>query len=86
MSHQWKLFKQRYYRNLNILILCRPVLLSGNVQSEHDATGEIEENDIIVTLTILASVGQCYFQVTSNLKCRIRGNVSYNDIIRALTV
>jgi len=37
MSQQWKEFKQRYYRKLNNLCLCRPVLLSGNVQSEHVA-------------------------------------------------
>jgi len=41
MSQQWKGFKQRYYRYLNILSLCRPVLLSGNVQSEHVAAGEV---------------------------------------------
>jgi len=40
MSQQWKEFKQRYYRNINTLALCMPVLLSGNVQSEHVATVE----------------------------------------------
>jgi len=35
------MFKQRYYRNLNTLRLCRPVLLSGNVQSEHVAAVEM---------------------------------------------
>jgi len=40
MSQKWKSFKQRYYRNTNILSLCRTVLLSGNVQSEHVAAGE----------------------------------------------
>jgi len=40
MSQQWKWFKQRYYGNINTLNLCRPVLHSGNVQSEHVATGE----------------------------------------------
>jgi len=29
------MFKQRYYPNINTLSLCRPVLLSGNVQSEY---------------------------------------------------
>ena len=41
MSQQWKVFKERYYRNPNILSLCMPVLLSGNVQSEHVTAGEI---------------------------------------------
>jgi len=27
MAHQWKIFKQRYYGNLNTLSLGRPVLL-----------------------------------------------------------
>jgi len=40
MSQQWKLFKPRYYQNLNNLSLCRPVLLSGNVQFEHVAAVE----------------------------------------------
>jgi len=35
MSQQGKWFKQRYYRNLNTLSLCSPVLLSGNIQPEH---------------------------------------------------
>jgi len=37
MLQQWKVFKQRYYRNFNNLSLCRPVLLSGKFQSEHVA-------------------------------------------------
>jgi len=41
MSQQGKRFKQRYYRNINTLILSRPVSLSGNVQSQHVAAGEI---------------------------------------------
>jgi len=40
MSQQWKWFKQRYYRKNNNFILCRPVLHSGNIQSEHGAGGE----------------------------------------------
>jgi len=39
MSQKWKVFKQRYYRNLNTLRICRPVPLSGNVQSEHVEVG-----------------------------------------------
>jgi len=34
-------FQKRYYRNINILSICRPVLLSGNFQSEHVAAGEV---------------------------------------------
>jgi len=34
MSQQWNVFKQGYYRKINILSLCRPVLLAGTVQSE----------------------------------------------------
>jgi len=31
---------QKYYRNINNLSLCRPMLPSGNVQSEYVAAGE----------------------------------------------
>jgi len=31
MSQQGKVLKQRYYRNLNTVGLCRPVLLAGIV-------------------------------------------------------
>jgi len=41
MSQQGRVLKQRYYWNINILSACRPVLLSGNVQSEHVAAGEV---------------------------------------------
>ena len=41
MSHQGKENKQRYYRNINTLSPCRPVLLSGNFQSEHVAAGKL---------------------------------------------
>jgi len=40
MSQQGYVFKQRYYRKINTFIVCRPVLLSGNFQSEHVAAGE----------------------------------------------
>jgi len=33
-------FLSLYYGNLNNLSLCRPVLLSGNIQSEHVAAGK----------------------------------------------
>jgi len=53
MLHMEKAFKQRYYRNLNILSSCWPVLLSGNFQTEHVAAGEsVQTNDIIGTLTL----------------------------------
>jgi len=39
MSQQGKWIKQRYYRNINNLSLCRPELLSGNLKSEHVAAG-----------------------------------------------
>jgi len=41
MSQQCKGLKQRYYRNTNTLSLCRPVILSGNFQSEHVAAGKV---------------------------------------------
>ena len=51
------MFEQRYYRNLNTLRLCRPVLLSGNFQSEHVEAGENFE--------------QQYYRNTNNLSiCR----------------
>jgi len=47
MSQQGKLFKQRYYWNLNNLRTSRPVLLSGNVQSEHVEAGEIVQTSVL---------------------------------------
>jgi len=47
MSQQCKWFKQRYYRNINNLSHCRPVLLSGNFQSEHVAAVEIVQTTIL---------------------------------------
>jgi len=46
MSLQGKGFKQRYNRNINNLSLCSPVLLSGNVQSEHVAAVESVQRTI----------------------------------------
>jgi len=40
MLQQGKIFEQRFYRNLNTLGLCGPVILSRNTQSEHVAEGE----------------------------------------------
>jgi len=47
MSKQSKGFKQRHYRNLKNLCLCRPVLLSGNVQTEHAAEGESVQTTLL---------------------------------------
>jgi len=47
MSHQGKFFKQRYYRNINTLSLCRAELLSGNIQCEHVAAGESVQTTIL---------------------------------------
>ena len=47
MSQQGKEFKQRFHQNINILSLCRAVLLSGNVQSEHVAAGESVQTMIL---------------------------------------
>ena len=78
------MFKQRYYRKINTLNLCRPVLLSGNVQSEHVAEVEM--------------VKQRYNCNTNSLShCRrvlLSGNVQsehvaqgkcFNEFIRTLT-
>jgi len=48
MSEQVKWIRQRYYRNINNLSPCRPVLLSGNVQSEHVAGGERIKTKILM--------------------------------------
>jgi len=50
MSQQWKVIKQRHYRNFNNLSLCRPVLLSVNVQSERVATVEKFQTTILSEL------------------------------------
>ena len=47
-SQEGKEFKQRYYRNLKILSFCRPVLLSGIVQTEDVAAGEIVHTKPII--------------------------------------
>jgi len=48
MSQQGKYLKQRYYRNLNTLSLCRLVLLSGKIQTEHVAAGEKVQTTILL--------------------------------------
>jgi len=48
MSRKGKCFIQGYYRKINNLSLCRPVLLSGNVQSEHVAAGETFQTTILL--------------------------------------
>jgi len=47
MSQKLKELKQRYYRKFNTLSLYRPVLLSGNVQSEQVAAGESVQTTIL---------------------------------------
>jgi len=47
MSQQVKVFKQRYYRKVNVLSLCRPELLSVNIQSEDVAAGESVQTTIL---------------------------------------
>jgi len=47
ISQKWKVLKQRYYRKINTLSICGPVLLSGNIQSEHVAAGECVQTTII---------------------------------------
>ena len=54
MSQQWKEFKQRYYRNLNNLCLCRPVILSSNVQSEHVAAVEFVQKRYYRNINLLS--------------------------------
>jgi len=43
-----EMLKQRYYRNINKFIICRPELHIGNVQPEHVATGEIVQTSILL--------------------------------------
>jgi len=47
MSQQGKGLKQRYYRNINNLSLCRQGLLSGNFQSEHVEAVESVQTTIL---------------------------------------
>ena len=47
MSQEGLVFKQQYYRNFNTLSVGSPALLSGNVQSEHVAAGEIVQTTIL---------------------------------------
>jgi len=47
MSQQGIVSKQRYYRKLITLSLCRPVLFSGNLQSEYVETVEIFQATIL---------------------------------------
>jgi len=54
-------FKQRYYGNVNALSLCRPVLLSGNFESEHVASGERYKQRYYRNITTL-SIGRPVLQ------------------------
>jgi len=42
------MFKQRYYRNIKYLSFSRPLLLSGNVQFEHVAAGNVVQTTILL--------------------------------------
>jgi len=53
MSQQGKWFKQRYYRNINSSSICRPVLLSGNLQSEKVAAGEAFQQRYFLNINTL---------------------------------
>jgi len=46
----------------------------------------ISNNDIIRRISLSASVGQCYFQLTSNQIMSRQGKFSSNDIIGTLTL
>jgi len=53
------------------------VFPSGNFKHERVALGgNVSYNDIIDPLTLQAALGQCYFQVTSNLNMSQRVKVS----------
>jgi len=41
------MFKQRFYPNIHTLSICRTVLFSDNVQSEHITTGESIQTTIL---------------------------------------
>ena len=86
MSLKGNIFNQGYYGNINTLSVCRPVLLSGDVQSEHVAAGEMVQKRYYRNINTLASVGQRYFQVTSNLNMSLQGKFSNNDIIGTFTL
>jgi len=47
MPQQGKVFKQRYYGNINNLSLFMAVLLSGNIQSENVASVENVQTTIL---------------------------------------
>ena len=43
-----EVFKQRYYRDIYNLSLCRAALLSGNAQCEHVAVEEMVQTKILL--------------------------------------
>jgi len=47
ISQKWKVLKQRYYRKINTLGVCRPVLLSVNIQTELVAESEGVQTTIL---------------------------------------
>jgi len=50
MSQQGKDFKQRFDRNIHTLNHSRPVLLSGNIETEHVAAAEIIQTTMLLDL------------------------------------
>jgi len=58
MSQQGKGFKQRYYRVINTLSFCMPVLPSGIYQSEHVTADVSDQIRYHRTLNILSSSRQ----------------------------
>jgi len=47
MSQHGKVYKQRYYLNINNVSHCRPVLLSGKAQTEHVTAGDSVQTMIL---------------------------------------
>ena len=76
MSRKRKVFKQRYYRNLNNLSLCRPVLLSGNPNLNTSQEGEIFKQ-------------RCYRDLNNLSFCRpvlLIGNVQSEHVSEAESI
>jgi len=54
MSQRGKYFIKRYYWKIDLLSLCRPVLFSGIVQSEHVAAGKVLKQRYYRNINILS--------------------------------
>ena len=86
MSQQWKGFKQRYYRNINSLRLCRPVLLSGSVQSEHVAAGKVFKPQYYGYINTLSICRPVLLSDNFQTEHVAAGKFSHIDIIGTLTL